>query len=79
MAQKIITQTELEDRVYRLADATDDLLDDIRHGRLVTELEEEVLTIDDFRRNVLLSIPRDASLKFREDVERWLSTIKAVY
>lgn len=79
MTQKIITKTELEDRVYRLADATDDLLDDIRHGRLAVELEEEVLTIDDFRRNVLLSIPRDASLKFREDVERWLSTIKAVY
>lgn len=79
MAQKIITNTELEDRVYRLADAAEDLLDDIRRSRLAVELEEDVLTIDDFRRNVLLSIPRDASLKFREDVERWLSTIKAVY
>ena len=79
MAQKIITQTELEDRVYRLADATDDLLDDIRHSRLTVELDEEVLSIDDFRRNVLLSIPKTASLKFREDVEQWLSTIKAVY
>ena len=79
MAQKTITQTELEDRIYRIADAADDLLDDIRHGRLTVELEEEVLTIDDFRRNVMLSIPQGASLKFREDVEQWLSTIKAVY
>lgn len=79
MAQKIITQTELEDRVYRLADAAGDLLDDIRRSRLAVELEEEVLTIDDFRRNVLLSIPNTASLKFREDVENWLSTIKGIY
>jgi hypothetical protein len=79
MGQKSITQSELEDRLYDIQEAAEDLLRDIRDSIIATELEEKVTSIEDFRRNVMLSIPEGASLKFREDVENWLDSINTVY
>lgn len=79
MGQKSITQAEIEDRLYDIQDAAEDLLRDIRHSIIATELEEKVTSLEDFRRNVMLSIPEGASLKFREDVENWLDSINTVY
>ena len=79
MEQKSITQSEIEDRLYDIQSATEDLLRDIRDSIIAAELEEKVTSIEDFRRNVMLSIPEGASLKFREDVENWLNSINTVY
>lgn len=79
MEQKSITQSEIEDRLYDIQEATEDLLRDIRDSIIAAELEEKVTSIEDFRRNVMLSIPEGASLKFREDVENWLNSINTVY
>lgn len=79
MGQKSITQSEIEDRLYGIQDAAENLLRDIRNSIIATELEEKVTSLEDFRRNVMLSIPEGASLKFREDVENWLDSIKTVY
>lgn len=79
MGQKSITQSEIEDRLYGIQDAAENLLRDIRNSIIATELEEKVTSLEDFRRNVMLSIPEGASLKFREDVENWLDSINTVY
>lgn len=79
MGQKSITQSEIEDRLYGIQDAAEDLLRDIRNSIIAAELEEKVTSLEDFRRNVMLSIPEGASLKFREDVENWLDSINTVY
>lgn len=79
MGQKSITQSEIEDRLYDIQDDAEDLLRDIRNSIIATELEEKVTSIEDFRRNVMLSIPEGASLKFREDIENWLDSINTVY
>ena len=79
MGQKSITQSEIDDRLYGIQDSIEDLRRDIRDSIIATELEEKVTSIEDFRRNVMLSIPEGASLKFREDVENWLDSINTVY
>lgn len=80
---KIIDKEVIEDRLYDISSAFEDLLYDIRNCKLIGNSEEDEdcssSALSEWKQKVIAALPEKASIKFRNDVEELLEKFKTVY
>ena len=83
MRNKILDKEAIEDRLYDISSAFEDLLYDIRNCKLIGNSEEledcSSSALSEWKQKVIAALPEKASVKFRNDVEELLEKFKTVY
>lgn len=74
----VMDKQELIDRVNGAISELESIADDLNNADSVVDYVPEN-NLEQWKENVLNSLPEDSSLKMREDVEAFLDTIKGIY
>lgn len=74
----VMDKQELIDRVNGAISELESIADDLNNADSVVDYVPEN-NLEQWKENVLGSLPEDSSLKMREDVEAFLDTIKWIY
>lgn len=74
----VMDKQELIDRVNGAIRELESIADDLNDADSVVDYIPDN-NLEQWKENVLNSLPEDSSLKMREDVEAFLDTIKGIY
>lgn len=74
----IMDRDELLKRIQGVVDTINDIAFDLDNAEVMVDYVPDT-DLEEWKENVIKSLPDGASLKMREDVEEWLDSIKGIY